>query len=159
MLRQDVVFKANHSWRTNYFIRHGDFNRETMHKLGQDWLTRTHGQKAFQWGYFNIPRELFIEREVAPGSNSLDELKIYTFVDQITRVVHIGGRFDTICTNVWKPDENGVLKRNPTPAAVAPPAPSQPFPGQINEAIQIARLLGREFNHLRIDLLWDGTRL
>lgn len=159
VLHQNVVFKANHSWRTNHFIRDGNFNREEMNKLGQDWLAKTHGLEALQWGYFNIPRELFIEREIEPGPNGLEELKVYTFGDQITRVVHIGGRFDAIWANVWKPDQNGVLKRSPTPATVAPPDPSRPLPQEIDEATRVARVLGQEFDHLRIDLLWDSTRL
>ena len=110
-------------------------------------------------GYFDIPRELFIEREIPPGPDGLGELKFYTFGERITRIVHISGRFDGMRANVWIPDDKGTLQRSEHRAAVAPPDPSRPLPARIDQALQIARRLGSEFDHLRVDLLWDGAQL
>lgn len=159
VLQQNVVFKANHSWRTNHFVRDGQYDRDALRAMGRKWLATTHGLADGQWGYFNVPRKLFVEREIAAGPDGLEELKLYTFGDRILRIVHISGRFDAMWANIWEISASGELRRSTERAAVAPPAPERPIPAGIHEAITIARHLGREFDHLRVDLLWDGETL
>lgn len=45
---------------------------------------------------------MFTDRALEPGPNDLENIRCYTFRDQITRAVHIGGQFRVI----WRTSGN-----------------------------------------------------
>ncbi|WP_018140873.1 ATP-grasp fold amidoligase family protein [Thioalkalivibrio sp. ALJ7] len=159
LLRGDTVFKANHGCGTNHMVRKGNHNRAEIEQLGHQWMLQTHGRKHYEWGYLGIPRQLFLEEMIAPDTGGPDELKIYTFGERVERLIHISGRFQDMRANVWYFDDSGAPIRSEERAAVAPPSPTLFLPVDINQALAIARKLGQEFDHVRVDFLWDGQRL
>ncbi|WP_019592755.1 ATP-grasp fold amidoligase family protein [Thioalkalivibrio sp. ALRh] len=159
LLRHNAVFKANHGCGTNHLIHQGHYDRRHVEQLGSRWMSQGHGRRHHEWGYFGITRQLFLEEMIAPDTGGPDELKIYTFGSRVVRLVHISGRFQNMRANVWYFDQAGQAIRSGERAAVAPPSSTQPLPPAIDEALAIARKLGQEFDHVRVDLLWDGERL
>ncbi|WP_018874685.1 ATP-grasp fold amidoligase family protein [Thioalkalivibrio sp. ALJ1] len=159
LLRRNAVFKANHGCGTNHLIHQGHCDRGYIEQLGFQWMSQTHGRRHHEWGYFGIPRQLFLEEMIAPNTGGPDELKIYTFGSRVVRLIHISGRFRDMRANVWNFDPSGEPIRSVERAAVAPPSPTQPLPPSIDDALTIARKLGQEFDHVRVDLLWDSERL
>ncbi|WP_018994113.1 ATP-grasp fold amidoligase family protein [Thioalkalivibrio sp. ALgr1] len=159
LLRRHAVFKANHGSGTNHLIHQGHYDRRHVEQLGSRWMSQAHGRRHHEWGYFGITRQLFLEEMIAPDTGGPDELKIYTFGSRVVRLIHISGRFQDMRANVWNFDQSGEPIRSEERAAVAPPSPTQPLPPSIDEALAIARKLGQEFDHVRVDLLWDGERL
>lgn len=159
LLQQDVAIKATGGSRTNLFVREGAYEQDELVRIARRWLKAPYGWPWYEWGYFGVPRTLFVESMIRPGNGTLDELKLYTFGERIERVVHIIDRFDDIAASVWEPGEHGKLVRSTRPAAVAERIAQAPLPPTIGRAMEYARVLGRPFDHMRVDLYTDGEQL
>jgi len=159
LLRQSVVFKSNHSQGDAKVFRDGIEDKQTLYSDGVQMLEHSHYLANHEWAYFGIHRMLFLERAIGSSSDELSEFKLYTFGDKVARIVHIGGRSDALWANAWELDEAGKLVRSPEKAALAEPRLDIELPASIGEAIRIAGVLGAEFDHMRIDLFWDGSEL
>jgi hypothetical protein len=159
LLQGDVAVKANGGSATNLFIRNGHFDPAQLLQTTRRWLREPYGLRQHEWGYFNVPRNLFVESMIRPANGTLDELKLYTFGDRVERVVYILGRFGEIEASIWEPDEDGQFVRSQHRAAVAQRISPKPLPTSIQKAMDHARAIGRHFDHMRVDLYTDGERL
>ena len=97
-----------------------------------------------------MPRKYFWEDLIAGVSRDLDEVKIFTFGKEVKRIVHISGRFSEIRANAWEYGPNGELISSPEQATVAGQDHKLTLPAGIEEAVDIASLLGSHFDHVRV---------
>lgn len=152
------MVKANHGCGTNLFMEEGSYNEDAIADVVDPWLHYDHGLEHGEWAYSKIERKIFWEEEIRPASGLLTEVKFFTCGARIPRIVHIGGRFGEMRANAWELCEDGKLVLSDEIANVAPPDPDMQLPDTIESAISIARKLGAEFDHLRVDLLFDGFK-
>lgn len=157
VLKGGVVAKANHGSRTNIVLNEPPPDREAFNRRMRRFKRKRQGRKRLEWGYFNIPRRLFVE-EMLP--NIEFEHKIYTYGDRIERIqiVYDHASDDGISADVWLPNGEGGWTRFEGSPLITRNA-NRPLP-EINErALEIAREIGRHFDHIRVDLLSDGQNL
>ena len=159
LLARRVVIKANHSWNTFLLIHHGQCDRVSLTADARRWLRRRHGRRDAQWAYHEIPPRLFAEEMIADEGYDLQELKVYTFGSWIERVAHVVDRFGEKRIHVWDADAGGRLVRRPPPPDATEPARTEPLPPTLDRALEIARRLGSEFDHMRVDLLTTADTL
>jgi len=159
ILNQPLVFKSNHSNGDTKVLRNGVTDRQALYSDGVQMLAHSHYLWNHEWAYYGITRKLFIERPIGDSADELSELKLYTFGPKVVRIVHIGGRSDAMWANAWQFDEAGKLVRSSEKAALAEPRSDIDLPPSAERAIRIAGVLGADFDHLRIDLFWDGSEL
>lgn len=159
ILSGDVVLKANRGSGTNLIIRNGEYDPGHLIRTTRRWRRKFYGWRHYEWGYRHVPKCVFVESLITPENGSLDELKLYTFGDRVERVVYILDRFSAIEASVWEPDADGRLARSTQPAAVAERISDKPLPPAIDRALECARAIGRNFDHVRVDLYTDGEQL
>ena len=159
LLASSVVIKANHSWNTFLLIHDGQCDRVSLAAAARRWLRRRHGRGNVQWAYHDIAPRLFAEEMVADGGLGLQELKVYTFGTWIERVAHVVDRFGKKRIHVWDADADGRLARRPPPRDAVDPPSDVPLPPTLARALEIARRLGSEFDHMRVDLLTTADTL
>jgi hypothetical protein len=159
LIGKPAILKANHGCGTNYFLNEANYDLRKLEEKAQSWLRLNHGKDHGEWAYSQIRRKIFLEEIIEPKKDSLTELKIYTFGDKVGRIVHIGGRLGDIRSNAWNIDNDDNPVLSDEPASLAKPDPNMPLPASFPAALRIARKLGKEFDHLRVDLLYDGVDL
>lgn len=156
VLNGPAMLKANHGCATNIALRGPPENREALVDRANGFLKVDYGRDTGEWGYYNIPRRLFVEEWCGAPDAELEELKFYAFGGQLHRVVHIGGRFTRLAATVYDRTDDGHWAVNPRAAAVSSVALDRPLPPSLEAAEHAARLLGQPFDHMRVDILTDG---
>jgi len=136
-------------WRGN------DPDRTAFNRLMKKYLRKRQGRKRFEWAYFGITPELFVEKLV-PGITT--EFKAYTFGSRIERLVVIYDRFGDQSADAWMPDGEGGWKRAAGKASVAKQA-NRPLPTLAHDALKVSEQMGRHFDHMRVDILSDEREL
>jgi len=160
VLTGNVVVKVNHGWNTNYFIHDGQHDREALEQSARAWLRRRHGRERFEHAYFDVPPRLFVEEMVRPADGEkLQELKVYTFGARVERVFHGLDRQGDHLANVWEVAADGTLPSAPRPSSLGIEGTHLPLPACTARAMAIARRLGSEFDHIRVDFMTTGERL
>lgn len=159
VLSGDVVVKSSHGWNANFFVRGGRYDRADLTAQARKWLLDRHGRRKLEWAYYDIPPRLFVEEMVAGAGPDLEELKLYTFGSWIERVVHILDRFGDARTHVWDADAEGRLVRRSESVDPDDTGSADPLPPTLDRALDIARRIGVEFDHMRVDLLTSGDDL
>ena len=148
LLRGDVVVKASHGCAWNYFVNGGQYDRAELERLAARWMRKTYGRKNFEWGYFGVPHRLFIEEMITgPGGLVHTEVKLMMYGGRCLLVVVINDRFGIGSASVYDGELNwmDVASGIGLPVAVAPP------PKGIDEIMRAAKLLSRDFDHMRCD--------
>ena len=150
------LLKANHGSDTNLFLGECKLLEEKIESIINDWLAYDHGQEHREWAYSQVKRKIFIEDEIIAQSGALEEVKVFTHGRDAVRLHHIGDRFQGKWANAWDITADGVLLISPEPASIAPSNEGKQLPGTIHDAIAMARVLGAEFDQMRVDFLFDG---
>jgi hypothetical protein len=157
LLESGVIAKANHGSGTNIILRKAPDDREAFNRKMRQFLQKKQGYRRLEWGYFNIPRKLFIEVLIP---NLVAEIKVFTFDDRIERI-QILYDFESekgISADVWLPNGCGGWERFPGSPKITRSA-NRPWPKVASEALKLAKDIGRHFDHMRVDFLSDGDKL
>ena len=151
------VLKANHGCGTNILVGEEGVSREEIGRVAGSWLSYDHGDQHGEWAYSCVKRKFFWEELIRPRFGALTEVKVFTFGDKVKRIVHIADRFHEIRANAWEHDHGGRLVSSREQATLAGQDNELVLPSQIDEAVEIAKTLGAPFDHVRVDLLFDGA--
>lgn len=157
-LKQPWVLKSSHSSGDVLVMPNGCLDKAMLALRAKTMLEKQHGKSHYEWGYFNVPKKVFFE-EYIETTDELSEFKIYTFGDQIGRVIQIGGRFKKLWAQAWDLNTDGSLIPSTEPAVLAPPKAREQLPETIEQILNIAIQLGRPFDHMRVDILSDGRQI
>lgn len=155
-LALDWVLKSTHGSGDVLVKSNGYIEKNILVNKVRKMLENFHGKVHHEWGYFNINRKVFFEELIGKGK-SLQEFKVYTFGQQIGRVVQIGGRFEQLWSQAWDYLPNGQLVVSEEKALLAPSRLNKHLPDNVDEIIRIAKIFGSDFDHMRVDLLTDGV--
>ena len=156
LLGKAVLLKANHGSETNLFLSENTFSEKKIDATIHDWLTYDHGKDHREWAYAHVERKAFIEDEIKPETGELEEVKVFTHGRDVVRLHHIGDRFGDKWANAWDISADGELFISPEPASIAPAKEDMALPNSIHDAIQIAKVLGADFDQMRVDFIFDG---
>ncbi|MBY6151841.1 hypothetical protein KUV47_01340 [Vannielia litorea] len=156
LFEADALVKTNHGAGTNILLRDTDLSPKQIADYIDRKMRKPYGWASGQWGYHNIPRRVFVERRV--DAPELAEVKVYIFNRHVSRVLHIVDRFGATRGDVWHDDGSG-LRRSDEVYHRGETGPGLPLPASSEQAIAVARLLGEQFDSIRVDFMTDGTRL
>lgn len=158
LLASRVLVKATHGSGTNILLHAPPADRARFNRQANRFLRRNTGARRAEWGYYDVPRKLFVEEMLADAGPVLEEIKFYTFGTRIERAVRIFDRFGDMGGQTLEPDEAGRLRLSEQPMVLRPEViVTRPLPATWERCVTLARALGRDFDHMRVDLLTDGT--
>ena len=152
------VLKANHGSGWNVFFGQHAADPARAIAIGNSYMTRHYGDYWHEHFYRDIEPELFVE-EFLEGVTF--EMKFYTFRDTVTRVYvrHERLTADAVTADIWLIDEKGRPYLSEGMAGKSERRLGRPVPAVADIALEIARRIGRHFDHIRVDFLSDGTRI
>ncbi len=156
LLAHGAAVKANHGSGTNVILRSKPEDRRAFNRRVNRFLKKPQGRKRLEWGYFGIDRRLTVE-ELLP--NVTAEFKFYTFGERVERLVVIYDRFGEMSADVWLPDRSCGWKLHEGEAAVSSRRGNKSLPNTTEQAESIARHIGKYFDHMRVDILTDGSEI
>lgn len=159
VLEGDVVVKANHGCNMNIFVDYGQYDGTQLVKKANRFLKVSHGRHNYQWAYFDIPRQLFVEERIRPIAGDLIDIKVYVFGPHTEQIVQISKGPEGRAGAIWEPDSEGRFRMLDIRTAVSDRIDRRPLPKNIDRALGVASAIGADFDHLRVDFLTDGTRL
>lgn len=155
VLTGGVVVKANHGSGTNIFLESPPPDRAAFNARANKFLRKNHGRNRLEWGYFGVKRRLFVEQMVPDCTM---EIKMYLFGRHMERLAVIYDRFDDMCADLWLTDGQGGVAYSETETPVGKKA-GRPKPACMDAALETASEIGKNFDHIRVDFLSDGTNL
>ncbi|MEL6203881.1 MAG: ATP-grasp fold amidoligase family protein [Pseudomonadota bacterium] len=154
-----AMLKASHGCRMNLALPVPD--RTAAIAKANGWLGQNYGAPHGEWGYYQVPRRLFVEGWVGPPGQAPDELKIYAFGGRLHRIVHIRDRFGAMAAAAWIPDPASSTgwRGDAQGTAVADADLDAPLPPTLDAALDAARALAEGFDHMRVDLHLAGDEV
>ena len=172
LLSAPGFLKANHASGFNHRLGRTENPPDiaALHELTRKWLSTRWERYHGEWGYSGVPARLFIEEDVSlTGAENNVDLTMYMFSGQVSHLAvmvnHKSSR-----SHVARFDEFGQRLSIPTPAnpgrkpqpLLAPPGDIEILPMDYKlphgtlAMVERARELSRDFDHVRVDLLWNG---
>jgi len=151
------VIKSNHGCGQVMMIA----DRESIDPLAirettASWLAQPYGVHMEEMAYWPVPPRLFIERMLLTDTGAPpEEVRLHLFHGktvfiQTTVVLDGVARHGAFYTPQWsRRDWYFTQQRNLVTQR----------PERLDEMIRIAEILGRDFDHLRVDFFDDGSRL
>jgi hypothetical protein len=160
--RAPVVVKANHGCTFNHFTGGGMPDMARLGPRTRQWLASHHGRATWEWGYFAVPRRLFVEERIAGrGPFGLMDIGVrcadgraifaYIFLGPKTAAQKCGAFFSDGAPILFEHDPDA-LEFLPLPEAFA-------LPRTFARAIACAEALSRGVDYARYDFLTDGEEL
>lgn len=121
-------------------------------------LKKGYGRGAGQWGYYKVPRRIFIEEDLSFCGPALD-IKCYVYGGKVLWLAVLGPAPDAErAGDVYTMGPNGpeLTKRQFKPHY---PLLRYPLPAATGRAVKLAAEIGGRFDHMRVDFLTDGENL
>ncbi len=154
--RPGYVLKANHGCAWNIFLKDPMPDRKKMTAYANSLMKRTFGNQWAELFYARIPPQLFVEEYL---ENAFIEMKFYTFGDRIPRVFVRYDSQSSSSGDIWVVDEDGKIVLTDDKSPSVKDQPMLPPPASAEAALELAQAIGRRFDHVRVDILSDGTQI
>jgi hypothetical protein len=154
---EKFVVKANHGSTWNFFVHDkAHANLEAIHTLCDSWLDQTWGAFAGEWWYGHVTPQVLFEELLcdtnAPGPPT--DYKFFVMRGEVNLVQVDFDRFTSHKRNLYTPG----WQRIPCGLKV-PTGRNQPKPRNLARMLEIASVLGQEFDFVRVDLYEIGNRI
>jgi hypothetical protein len=130
-----------------------------LHETLMTWLSIDYGAKSREWAYVNIPRKILVEEFIVSdrsGTNGVPwDFKCFVFGGECAMIqVDTGKGLDRrmdFFSRSWHPLNTSYIDLYPNSddAIAAPPC--------LNELINVAEKIGRDFDFVRVDLYSTAT--
>lgn len=148
-LPSQYVIKPNHmSGQVIIVNDHSEIDIDEIKQRCYKWMSTTYGQEYGEYWYADIPAKIMVEENLSSGlGNAPKDYKFYVF-DGNVKFVHVdiarfGNHTRRFYDAEWNP-KNFRLSR-PLAKITEPPL-------NLEQMIEIAELLGDDFNFIRVDL-------
>lgn len=158
-LAGQVVIKSAHGNGTNIYVTDGVAEGGDLRDRARAALAQDHGRRWNEWGYFGVPRRLFVEERLFAGRPFAD-MKFYAFgpvIEQIVPIYNSPGA--PRAAAIWEATEDGAFQLSDVPTAVTDIIDDRPLPGNLPQMLAVASAIGRHFDHVRVDFMTDGRDL
>ena len=158
-LPDKFVIKTNNGSGTNIICKDkAKISEEEVKKLLTDWLKRDYYFAGREWAYKNIMPKIIVEEYLEDEKNSFEGINDYKFIcfngeakyivlDVDRHVNHKRNFYDTkwnfIDVNSDHPNIGDQVKR----------------PESLEEMLQIANIIAKDFPFVRVDLYWVNGRI
>jgi len=153
VLSGNRVLKANHGSNFNHFVFGSAPATGEIRQALNDWLLRTYGRKHHEWGYWNIPRKLFVEEMLTDrGKPSGTTYKMYVAGGEVHfAYAKVEGEATNPRHAVFDADGTSVeVLLDTDPELMSDPCQTPP---EWDRLVDAARRIGRDFDHVRCDLM------
>jgi len=158
LVGQDLILKPNHSSGLYLRLNEPGLTQARVVHQTQNWLRKNLWWIHGEWAYRDIEPQFLVEELVGDPDGFANELKIYMFEDRVTRSVYILNSTEGRLATAWDHFEDGSVR----PSATKPSVGTGAFPRDVpppKEALEIAKQIGRHFDHVRVDLYLDGAEI
>lgn len=128
-------------------------NREEVRRNLDSWLNKKDINPGREWGYSLIPKSVIMAEELlentAHPDETVDDFKFYCFGGKVFCIQHDVGRYmDHHTRTFYDADWNHLhvrmlMRDNPD---------GEPRPANLEEMVDVAEKLSRDFPHVRVDL-------
>ena len=156
MAKGGVALKASHASGRNLFLRaDAPFGAEKVARKCRRWLDKPYGTNRHEWAYSAItPRVVAEDLMIQPDGRLAYDIKFFMFRDQCGLIDVEWDRFgqhgQIFLDTAWNRLD---LRMKQDHWVEAPP-----MPRQFARMLDVAQILGDDFDHLRVDFLFDGER-
>jgi len=145
------VLKPSHRSGLVYFGDKGT-DLEALAAATSTWCDAHEGEFLAEWAYLRAEPKLFVEEFVGAVDSAPPDYKFFVFGGE-PRLIQVdldrfGGHRRSFFTPEWKLVHVALNKR--------PSAGDLPAPAVLPQMLEAARILGRDFDFIRIDLYLDG---
>ena len=159
-LLQPYIVKPSHKSGHNWIVRQPKTaDRKSIITTCRNWLIRPHGRRLAEWGYQNVPGKILVEEYLGidSGTPPLLDYKLFVFSGKVA-FVQVQSRATSGRREVFL-DRNGHRMRvreanvhtsSANPMVLLPP--SFVASPSFQEMVAIAERLGRDIDHIRVDL-------
>ena len=154
ILNGDVVVKATHGSGYVFPILAGKYDRADLEIRTTAWLQQVFGRRHWEWGYFGVKPQLYVEEMILDGEGNYrtTEIKLYVYCGQIKEIVMIYDRLLDGSADVLRADWSASSAANTIGAAAADRLP----PDNRTQIEDVAHSLCSGFDHMRCDLYVVG---
>ncbi len=150
-LPDSFVMKTNHGSGTNFIVkdkRH--FNVKQVRRMFDDWMATDYGYNTgLELHYSEIKRRIIIEKYLETPEGQLQDYKFLCFDGEPKFCWVDMGRYSNHTRNVYDLSWNLQPWKQEQYPIYEDPIPSPPH---FDKMIEIARILSKEFAHVRVDL-------
>jgi hypothetical protein len=154
-LPDGVVLKMNNGSNRNIFVRSWrEANIPGIKAQLDDWLGHPFGHRSSEQYYARIRPLVMVEKLLQDDAGNIPaDYKLLLFHGKCEFIeVHMD-RYTAHKTRIYNRDWQ------PQPFHVAPCGPITERPHNLDEMIEIAEILGRDLDHIRVDLFTDQHRI
>ncbi len=144
------VIKSAHGWQQTIFVRDSNFDAAAIKDQLKGWLKYCHGTRNLEPGYLKVPRRIIVESllDCADGRPPA-EYKLFVF-DGVAQVINC------IITEPDRTSRSSFHRTNwerlPWRGHRTPLEGYPPKPPNLQTMIDVAEGLGRDLDHVRVDL-------
>ena len=155
-LSPPYVVKATHGQGWNIFVQAPEeVDPEGFRQTLAGWLKSNFYYVNWEWSYKRVPRRIMVERFIGLDGQIPEDFKFYCFEG--------GTRAIAICNDRFTPAERFTL-RDPSWDILTRfhrkyPADPTPPPSRLGEMVELAGVLSRAFDFVRVDLYCVGDRV
>lgn len=157
ILSGDVIVKATHGSGYVFPIFAGQYDSDDLKAKTTAWLQQTFGRRHWEWGYFGVKPQLYVEEMLLDGERNYrtTEIKLYVYCGQIKEIVMIYDRLLDGSADVLRSDWTASSAANTIGAAGA----NRPPPENRKRIEDVALRLCSGFDHMRCDLYVVGQNI
>lgn len=151
-LPEQFAIKANHGSKMNIIVTDkSKLNYNKVKKETTRWLNTVYGYNGMEIHYFDIPRKILIEKYIAEIKEYLMDYKIHCFNGK-PLYVQVIGRTNEIATTKHAFYDLNWKRTDFTHASYSSFEEDIDKPEKLDEMIEVARELSRDFYYVRVDL-------
>lgn len=153
-LPADYVMKGSHGSGWNRIVVNGDLDIAEARSLARTWLGRSFYWKRQEWAYKQLAPRVLFEEHLAPG-RVLDDYKVFVF-GGVPRLIQVDrDRFKGHRKSLFTPSWEFVAVEYEHPFIEEP----VPAPAQLGQMLEVASVLGKPFDFVRVDMYALTERL
>jgi len=156
-LSPPYVVKATHGSGWNIIVRDpGEVDPERFEQMLEGWLETNFYHVNWEWSYKHVPRRIIVERFIGLDGKIPLDFKFYCFDGETQAISVCYDRFTPAERWTWRDPSWNVLT---FVSRSYPPGPPTPPPPRLAQMLGLARVLSRDFDHIRVDLYCVGDRV
>ena len=155
------VVKATHGQGWNLFVRGpGEVDAEDFQQQLERWLKTNFYHVSWEWSYKDVPRRIIVERFIGLEGKAPDDYKVHCFDGEPRAIGVCHDRFTPAYKWTWHdPSWNSLSFVSPFHRQLQSTPTLAPPPSRLEEMLELARVLSRGFDYVRVDLYCVGDEV
>lgn len=152
-----MYLKAAHGCQMNIPVPESPEDRERVIGEANAFLDQDHGTRRREWAYSGVPRRLIAEEAIGSDRELID-IKYYTYGEKVEQILtRVDGA--TSSDLRWALQHDGRYALFDPMGEFDARAEHAKLPDIAYKGLEIASQIGRQFDHIRVDILTDGETI